>query len=536
MKPSLFLPVWSSILLISSQIYANDFQIDMTQLTPVPDPLAGNNLPYAKPDIPIPEIGHTFVDASFNTELVRTTNTGKLRHTYSRISTFNSDNTMVLLQDVNDGWRRIYSTSSMPYDDNFMVTLNQMTETIWDRQEPQMIWGLGAEEEFSIVRFNISTNQREVIKDFRQEPMIQNILQNNPDIYRMTMMDEGKPSYDMRYWALVLQGTMDDYRYRYLFTWDRQTDEILGTYPLSNENSNLDWVGMSPLGNYVLIGGLWDNQGSLQGLTLADKDLNENNFHRIDYSTNHADVGLDTEGNEVIVMQNNRTDYIDMLPLNRSTLPILEAGGSYEGTNRIPLIRLFYDNNSPFNFTYGVHISCNASQYCVVSTHTENNNTDDQNWLSATNVLVELNPSAPKVFYLSKIHNVTAAYWEETQSSLSYDGSKLLWVSNWGKNPGSEEFFLMQLNLPGKKNTLSDYQRVMNWAEASFPQVFSPPGKPEREVPPYQVRYYPNNNTYLAYNLTDNRFYGFSLTFWGFDIVPFGLLNEYLPSAEQAGF
>ena len=86
---------------------------------------------------------------------------------------------------------------------------------------------------------------------------------------------------------------------------------------------------MSPLGNWVLVGGDSYNGGNLVGLTMANKELTQ--FHRLDYATAHSDVGLDVNGAEVIVMQNVRTDYIDLIPIDWNTQPILEVGGRLRG-------------------------------------------------------------------------------------------------------------------------------------------------------------------------------------------------------------
>lgn len=50
----------------------------------------------------------------------------------------------------------------------------------------------------------------------------------------------------------------------------------------------------------------YNRPGNLVGLTVADRGLS--GFHRIDYTTAHADVGLDMGGNEVVVMQDCWTD------------------------------------------------------------------------------------------------------------------------------------------------------------------------------------------------------------------------------------
>jgi hypothetical protein len=193
-----------------------------------------------------------------------------------------------------------------------------------------------------------------------------------------------------------------------------------------------------------LIAGDWDNANPLTGLTLANHELTE--FHRLDYGVAHSDVGLDSAGREVVVMQNTQTDYIDLIPLDPATQPILEGGGSYEGTGRTPLMRLFYDSSSPVGLNSSVHISCNAPGWCVVSTFTEPNQRE-QNWLDRTITLVRLDPARPRVFYLAKVHGTAGAYWEETHASISHDGTRVVWATNWGRDVGQERVWLMQLDV-----------------------------------------------------------------------------------------
>ncbi len=158
-------------------------------------------------------------------------------------------------------------------------------------------------------------------------------------------------------------------------------------------------------------------------------------------------MGLDSRGREVIVMQNGRTDYVDLLPLDEKTLPILEAGGSYEGTHRVPLVRLHYASDSPVGFESGVHISCNAPGWAVVSTYTEPN-VKARNWLDRKIILVRLDPDQPAAYYLAQVYNTTGSYWEETQATISNDGSKVIWASNWGQEVGKERCGVMQADVP----------------------------------------------------------------------------------------
>jgi hypothetical protein len=145
-------------------------------------------------------------------------------------------------------------------------------------------------------------------------------------------------------------------------------------------------------------------------------------------------------------MQNSRTDYIDLIPLDLNS-KVVNSVSDYANNLVQPLVRLYYASSAPTGLNSGVHISCNYSGYCLISTNTEPN-LPEQNWLDRTITLVRLDRSNPRVFYLAKVYNTTGAYWEETQATITEDGSKVVWASNWGQNVGQEKVFVMQLDMP----------------------------------------------------------------------------------------
>ena len=409
----------------------------------VPDPLSGTNPPFSLVNKALPGLGETFFDLRFGTMITRTTEANYIhgRHEYSRFDPFNKDKSMIILDP--DALWNIYSTGSFPYNQpGNLIRYVDLEEPRWDPNDKNLLWGT---MEFAIKLVDVATGKMTVIKDFARDPVISPIIDQG-NVYRITMMDEGESSIDKRYWAFYLQGNEQvDYNQLYIFTWDKPTDSVLGLYKIAANETKLDWVGMSPLGNWVLIGGDYDNGGNLAGLTMANKELTQ--FHRLDYTTAHSDVGLDQAGNEVVIMQNTMTDYIDLIPIDLKTKPILEAGGSYDNTNRTPLVRLFYSNESAYGMQSGVHISCNVPGYCVVSTFIEPG-LQEKNWLDRTIILIKLDRQNPEACYLAKLYTTAGSYWEETQASVSNDGSKIVWASNWGQNVGNEQVFLMQLDMP----------------------------------------------------------------------------------------
>jgi hypothetical protein len=409
----------------------------------VADPLSGVNPTYDLTAPAVPLSGIVIADTDFGTTQMRAISGERLRHEYSRLDPFNADRSKILLMEISQGEWRVYNAQQVPYDQTggLITTLN-LEEPRWDPTNPELIWGIRG---FHLMTIHIGTNQETLIKDFSADETIGPLVAAQPDLYRITMQDEGEPSTDKRYWAFLIQGSNEEYRCRYLFTWDRQLNRVPGLYPLSAAESIIDWVGMSPKGTWVLVGADWDNAGNLSGLVMANKELTT--FHQLDYATGHADVGLDSNGNEVIVMQGVRTDYVDLIPLSTATTPITDSGGSYTGTNRTPLMRLYYAADSASGLNSGVHISCNFPGYCVVSTYIEPG-LAARNWLDRQIVLVRLDPAHPRVFYLAKVYGTRGAYWEETQAAITNDGARVVWATNWNQHVGEDRVWLMQLDMP----------------------------------------------------------------------------------------
>ena len=409
---------------------------------PVPEPLSGENprFPLLPADEPSP--GSSVQDNRLGLAQTRVTARLGLRHEYSRHDPFNCDCSLILLTDIAEGTWGIYRTISLPYDqEGALVRTLEFEEPRWDPTSPRTIW---ATRDFVIFRIDVETGQNTVIKDFGTDGVIGPILKAEPDLYRITMKDEGEASLDRRYWAFMLQGSNEDYRARHLFVWDRTEDRVVGLRKLAESESRIDWVGMSPKGSWVLIGADHDNGGALAGLVMADRALKQ--FHTLHYSTGHADVGIDTQGNEVIVMQNAQTDYVDLIPLDPAVRSI-PPEGAYEGSGHVRLVRLFYASDSPNGLNSGVHVSCNFPGWCVISTHIEPG-VKEMNWLDRSIVLVQLDRARPRVYNLAKVYGTCSAYWEETHASISADGSRVVWATNWNRQVGQEKVWLMELDLP----------------------------------------------------------------------------------------
>ncbi|MCC6797101.1 MAG: hypothetical protein IT366_18435 [Candidatus Hydrogenedentes bacterium] len=408
----------------------------------VADPLAEDTTHFPLVRAAAPAPGASLRDERLGTIQTRVTSKPGLRHEYARHDPFNKDCSLILLTDITAGAWLVFKTSAIPFDkEGGLLRQIDFEEPRWDGADPRVIWGT---RDFSILRMNVDSWDVSVVKDFTTDPVIGPILKSEPDLYRITMKDEGEASLDRRYWAFIVQGAQDDYRARYILVWDRTDDKVIGLMKLAETQSRIDWVGMSPKGTWVIVGSDHDNGSPLAGLVMLDRALKR--AHPLHYSTGHADVGIDATGREVVVMQNAQTDFIDLIPLDEMTKSI-PPGGSYEGTNHVPLLRLFYASDSTAGFNSGVHISCNYAGWCVVSTHIEPG-VAEKNWLDRSIVLVRLDPSQPRAYYVAKVHGTCSAYWEETHAAISADGARIVWATNWNQNVGQEKVWLVECPLP----------------------------------------------------------------------------------------
>ena len=408
---------------------------------PVPDPLYGKNPTHPLIARKRPAPGERFLDGRFKTPLTRVTQQKRLRHEHAGHDPFNKDQSLIVLYDSDSGEHQVFRTRSLPYDQSAnRVQALDIDRPRWDGEDPDVIWGFDG---LKIVTVNFRTRQTAVVKDFAKDPAIAPVLKAPAGPCRITTGAEGEPSRDKRLWALMLQDSKEDDRARCLFTWDRRTDRVLGVRKLQ-QDEDVDWVGMSWKGGWVLINAE-EGKGRLSGLMMADKELTR--FHRLAHTAGAVDVGLDVDGNEVVVMQNSRTDYIDLVAVDWKTTPVAEGEDEYAATNRTRLVRLFYSSESDQGFNGEVYLCGNCPGYCVVSTSTKPN-VREQNWLDRSIILVRLDPRQPKAYYLAKVHGTDGSYWERTQATIASDGATVLWASNWNEDVGKEEVFLIQLGMP----------------------------------------------------------------------------------------
>jgi hypothetical protein len=201
----------------------------------------------------------------------------------------------------------------------------------------------------------------------------------------------------------------------------------------------IDHVTMSPSGTYFLAsfdrdcqhGQLGSNESPC-GLMVYDRDLAYG--RGLLRTIGHYDPALTADGREVVVFQDNDTDYISMLDL---------ADGAV-----IPLWEIDFSHTN-----LGLHFSGLAYDrpgWAVVSTHDDDS--VSHTWMDDQVFLIELKPGG-QVVRLAHTHSVVdesqpseVYYWAEPHASANRDLTRVLFTSNWGRLDTAEvEMFLIAL-------------------------------------------------------------------------------------------
>ncbi|MFH1585768.1 MAG: hypothetical protein ABIB79_03305 [archaeon] len=302
------------VMLVGSFVSGFDYVISDTRQCALPIPLPAK-----------PAQGVLYNDTCFNTEIVRLTDAETESNVtdgydavmlrYAKFSPENADGTRVLLQQrygtgQASSWRwALYNVdknspdcySEIRHDINF--GLWDTLEPRWDPEDPNIIWHT---REMGLYFYNISDNIDNLYRNFIGDfPVAATYFYTD---------DEGRPSYDNRYWAWILRDSgVAHYPFGTnagIFTYDKDAEingiadtdgkpgEIVGfldNNTLYDRHGSLNWISVSLNGEKVVIG---SGQGTY-GTGSYDLDFS-NPVYMSDPGTNHLDLAINAEGDEVI--------------------------------------------------------------------------------------------------------------------------------------------------------------------------------------------------------------------------------------------
>ena len=200
----------------------------------------------------MPAKGATFIDPSFRTSVVRLTDKSAdgyegpgIQNEYAKADPENSDGTALILRG-NSGVYYLYDrkTGRMMSLANAFNDCGQEPEPRWDATDPQVFYYV-CNTQLRKYRCLLSHLCND-LHDFKKELPIA--------FYVRTKM-EGDASTDRRYWCFLVEDS--DWKTLAVIVYDKTLDRIVGKKS-SGFREKINWVGMSPSGNYCALG--WEGE------------------------------------------------------------------------------------------------------------------------------------------------------------------------------------------------------------------------------------------------------------------------------------
>lgn len=352
------------------------------------------------PSLGKPAKGKAFTDPTYKTCMVRVTDhaveppSGFARNDYSRRQAFNADSSKLIVYAYDGHWHL--------YDARTFAHLKVLpgpaadAEPQWHPTDPNLLYYLPTNGGMVVNELNVTTNTSRVVGNFSGRLPWSNAA-------RLWTKSEGSPSADGRYWAFMVETS--NFSPLGIVVWDRVTDTIVSTMANSVRP---DHLSMSPSGNYVVVS--W-----LDKVVAYDRNLQ--NPRTIQKSSEHSDIALDENGDDIYVS-------VDYQSGNGAVFMVNLRTGA-----RTDLFATYVNGTAT-----AMHFSGKAFRkpgWVLVSTYA--NYGGATQWLHRKIMAVQLK-ATPVIYHLAHTHAVDNGYWTEPQASVNRDFTRVLFTSNWEVN------------------------------------------------------------------------------------------------------
>lgn len=358
--------------------------------------------------------GEIQADPNFGTCVVRATDhaaeppSGFARNDYSRRQAFNSNNSRFIVYSLSGHWHL--------YDANTLQYLRQLSgpagdaEPQWHPTDPQMLYFVPTNGGTVIKRLNVETNQSITVADFSGRLPWSGVA-------HIWTKSEGSPSADGRYWCL--QAETDSFGILGVFTYDLQTNQILGTRSMSERP---DHVSMSASGRWCIV-----SSDGVEGTRAWDPAFST--YRQLHHKSEHSDAALGADGDDYFVFVNYQSNAGDLVMVN------------IDSNVRTTLFPTYVQGTAT-----AYHVSGKAFSkpgWVLVSTYAH---TGNELWLHERIMAVEL-AANPLIVNLAHHHSFANGYWTEPHASVSRDFTRVLFTSNWGST-AAEDVDAYMVRLP----------------------------------------------------------------------------------------
>ncbi|MEL6149060.1 MAG: dockerin type I domain-containing protein [Chloroflexota bacterium] len=379
-----------------------------------------------------PTNGTTYIDPTFSTRIQRVSGAsdtgGWGSHVYSQLQAFSPDNRYILLIENSTYLvRRLADQATMPANTASMNSIR------WEPTEPH-----------TLIFFDSNADDRVRVQTLNVETNVLNTVYTFPAQYTSVAVNTSyeEPSRDGRWMAALLTRTNGQ---RYIAAADLENgqlgavlsiaalyDTVCTPHPTWG-NVEPDWIGISPLGNYLMV--QWGNGtnrcNGLEAFNVATGAFVGQTYDRRE----HGDLGSDNDGSEIFMTV---------------------ALSSPQDPNRPAMVKYTLPGNSNppqpayllvVDWATNHHISCQGpAGYCLVSY----GGWDDGVWRPLENELFLIYTDGA-VRRIAHHRSTQCGYWVQPRATISQDGSLVAFASDWGdgcqSSGGNGDTYVLSLTI-----------------------------------------------------------------------------------------
>ncbi len=369
-----------------------------------------------------PDKGQSYTDKVFGTTVKRLTDSkadgiNGMVPDYSKRQAWNMDGSLMMLRDA-DGNAYLFDGKTYA----FMKKLDGVggEDVFWSPTVTNEIW---YNDGNTFTKYNVDSGVSSPIFQFS-------------DYDFADTKGEGNLSRDGHYYAVAGQTynqTTGETTYKDLVLLDVTAKKIVNKLALPAVLDGFDWVSVSPLGNYIVVDYANDGTTAFHGVEVYDRNFKLQ--WRKPIGAGHSDLGVDENGKEFLMMDYYNSD---------SNVTQIKKFDLASGTETV-LLEL-----SP---VFDMHESCRNSQlpgWCLVSTfdYVQKLTASSGDWLPFENEVFLLKTDGSKTVKRLAHHysrryspatpdSDTSNYFAEPHATISPDGSKVIFASNWEQDIGA---------------------------------------------------------------------------------------------------
>lgn len=348
-----------------------------------------------------PHVDASYADPVFGTSVKRITdamvtpnnagvgNLSYITNEYSTMSPFNLDNTRLILQ--HESYFGLYDGSGR-YLRDLPFSVYASSEPRWSRKDPSLLYFINGN---TLYKVDVETDDVSTVHVFGEYNSVSG-------------HGESDISFDGDHF--VLAG--DDH---HVFVYEISSDSKGPVF--DNGGRSFDSLYITPDNNVTIT---WLDSGTqrYKGIELYDRNMKF--LRQVTHAGGHMDVTRDENGDEVLVWINSA----DPLPI----------ANCENGIVKVRLADAHQTCLAEFDWNLAVHVSApDKTGWLFMETYDPRDPNPDADWLPYTGEILQVKLDGTQTRRL--LHHRSRPfndYYYEPRASVSHDGSKLVFSSNYG--------------------------------------------------------------------------------------------------------